>query len=289
MNPETEYGHRHIGLFYKPFLKVREDGFIFKDHDYSWQDIKKIIVMPPNTKIKKVRVASIFLHDGRRIHLNSRVLDKNGQKTKIGFLSFTNDVFEELLELFQQKLLRSLEKNPPLNVLTANQLDKEFRTIWGIWWIQFLSPVASALTCHVLNATWEPILSADFPTNILKFILYIICVLFLVLSNYVRNRILTSRIKESDRKNASLTGTNPAINKYVQALIWSLAICANMSLLGLGMFLLTKDFQSLYIVIVISSTAIIYYRPNRQALEGFVSAMNSNQDFPNYSLENRRA
>jgi uncharacterized membrane protein len=289
-------GHRwgilggHPGnFFYKPFLWVRDDGFRFKNRDYSWHDIKKIIVMPSSPKAKQARGASIYLNDGRRIPLHSRILDKNGQKTKIGFLSFTSDVFEELAELFQQKFLKTLEEKPSLNVLTANQLDKELKKMWCLWWFILLSLAPCAIVCHVLNATWEPLISTSFPSYVLIIILYIVCGLFLILSWYVRNRIMSSKQGANALKNASLTGTNPAINKYVQALIWPLAICANMSFLGLGMFRLTKDWQSLYIVIAIAAVAIIYHRPSRQELEGVVSAMKTNQDFPNHSLENRRA
>lgn len=41
------YGHKQLNLFFVPLLQIHDDGFIFKNKDYSWADIKHIFVWEP--------------------------------------------------------------------------------------------------------------------------------------------------------------------------------------------------------------------------------------------------
>ena len=34
------YGHKQLNIFFVPLLKVHDDGFIFKNKNYSWRDVK---------------------------------------------------------------------------------------------------------------------------------------------------------------------------------------------------------------------------------------------------------
>jgi len=62
--------------------------------------------------------------------------------------------------------------------------------------------------------------------------------------------------------------------KYSIAVICSMATCMSVGVAGLGMFLLTKDFQTLYVLVAISAIAIVYHRPKRSEFESLASSVN---------------
>ena len=155
---------------------------------------------------------------------------------------------------------------------------KGIRRLWMLWGVLLFSLYLYVKICHMLDSRWEPILDNSFPIDTLKMILYIVCALLLVLSRYFRNYVLTSQNPKNNAnylKRASKTNSNPAIIKYSTAVICSIAIALNVGIAGFGMFLLTKDLHTLYILVAISAIAVIYHRPKLSELESVASTMNS--------------
>jgi len=157
---------------------------------------------------------------------------------------------------------------------------KDIRKVWMLWGALLFSLYLYVKICYMLDSRWEPILDNSFPSGTLKTVLYIASALILILSRYFRNYILTSKNPKNDAnyiKRALKTNSNPAIVKYSTAVICSNAIAMSIGISGFGMFLLTKDFQTLYILVVISAIAVVYHRPRIRELESVASAMNINQ------------
>jgi hypothetical protein len=69
------------------------------------------------------------------------------------------------------------------------------------------------------------------------------------------------------------TNSHPAVIKYGVAVIVSLAISENIGIFGLVLFVLSKDFQTLYILAIISAIAMLYHRPKMKELQKIVSTM----------------
>jgi hypothetical protein len=157
---------------------------------------------------------------------------------------------------------------------------KEIRKIWMIWGALLFSLYLYVKICHILDPRWEPILGANFPFDTLKIILYIVSGLLLILGHYFRNYLLTSQNPKNEAnylKRAFKTNSNPAVVKYSTAVICSIAISLSIGIAGFGMFLLSKDFQTLYILVAIAAIAVIYHRPRMRELENVASTMKINQ------------
>ena len=164
-----------------------------------------------------------------------------------------------------------------MSPIDGEDIKKGLRKIWMVWGALLFSLYLYVKISHMLDSRWEPILDYSFPSDTLKIILYIASVLLLILSRYFRNYILTSKNPKNDAnyiKRASKTNSNPAIVKYSTAVICSNAIAMNIGIAGFVMFLLTKDFQTLYILVAISAIAVVYHRPRMRELESIASAMN---------------
>ncbi|MDY7038501.1 MAG: hypothetical protein SV375_20385 [Thermodesulfobacteriota bacterium] len=59
----------------------------------------------------------------------------------------------------------------------------------------------------------------------------------------------------------------PVIGKYTNSVVVSLAILEFIGILGFLYFLISGDFQTLYILVVVSGIAMIYYRPKMKELD----------------------
>lgn len=92
------YSLRHLGLFSKHLLTVTEEGFYYKDSLYTRDDVKKLFVSSGGAG--PIRMG-VHLADGRKILINAAALELNGVKSKTGFFSGTNEIFEGLRAYFE--------------------------------------------------------------------------------------------------------------------------------------------------------------------------------------------
>jgi hypothetical protein len=103
------YGHKQLSLFFIPLLQIHDDGFLFKNKDYSWTDIKHIYVWEPFEGLGAlfgtgaIPRATIELSDGKKIKIHSSVFRKKGEKSKIGFWSGKSEAFSRIIDLFKEK------------------------------------------------------------------------------------------------------------------------------------------------------------------------------------------
>lgn len=47
VKPMEIFGHNQLNLFFVPLLKVHDDGFIFKNKNYCWHDVKDVLIWEP--------------------------------------------------------------------------------------------------------------------------------------------------------------------------------------------------------------------------------------------------
>lgn len=163
-----------------------------------------------------------------------------------------------------------------MSQVSADDIKKGLRKTWMLWGALLYSLFLYIKICHMLDSEWEPILNNNFPTETLKILIYIVSAVLLIFSLYFRNYILTSKNPKNDAgyiKHASKTNSNPAVIKYSTAVICSIAIALNVGIAGFGMFLLIKDFQTLYLLVTLSSIAVVYHRPKKSELESVITSM----------------
>ena len=102
------YGHKQLNLFFVPLLQIHDDGFIFKNKNYSWADVKHIFVWEPLEGLGAllgtgaIPRATIELSDGKRIKIHSGVFKKKDEKAKVGFLSGKSEAFVKVIDLFKE-------------------------------------------------------------------------------------------------------------------------------------------------------------------------------------------
>lgn len=87
----------------------------------------------------------------------------------------------------------------------------------------------------------------------------------------------SEKIEAKYFKRAAKTNSHPSIVKYGTAVIVSIAISESIGIVGFVLFLLSKDFPTLYILAGISAAAMLYHRPKMIELDKIASQMNNTQ------------
>jgi hypothetical protein len=70
---------------------------------------------------------------------------------------------------------------------------------------------------------------------------------------------------------------HPAFEKYFRATLISTALSESIGIYGLVLFLLGKDWSSLYFLIIVSAIAMYYFRPKKQELLDLATEMTVKQ------------
>jgi hypothetical protein len=149
-------------------------------------------------------------------------------------------------------------------------IERGLRILWIIWAAMFGSLLIYVFICHQLGEDMRPAGSPDFPIDLLKNILYIVAIVTLALTHFIRKLMLAGRFGGSDSrlsKNGAASGTPSFVARYTAALIVSLALSESIGIYGLVLFLLGANFQTLYIFIGVSAAAMFFYRPKKEELE----------------------
>jgi hypothetical protein len=123
------YGHRHLGLFFRPLVEVREHGLVFSGAEYDWGAIERVEVydspLDPLAWFSfvggKSPTATVYLKDGKNIRLNARALEKRGVKPEIAFLSGKSDAFQELIAVLKSHGVSNV-RGPRVIVLQVAKL-----------------------------------------------------------------------------------------------------------------------------------------------------------------------
>ena len=99
-------GHRHIGVWFKPFLTVTVSGFRYKDKEYAWTEVVSVKETGffGFNRGSSIYHAQVRLSDGQRISLECRALERANVKPKVNFWTTKTDAYEQLLEKFERAL-----------------------------------------------------------------------------------------------------------------------------------------------------------------------------------------
>lgn len=142
-----------------------------------------------------------------------------------------------------------------------DELEKGWKTIYLIWIAMLIVLFLYVLVGLSLEDKID--LSLDKSVvNILRYIFYFISGILIFSIKYVRRIILNS--KSNNEKNSYTD--NPAIFTYIKATITSLAMAEFVAVLGLVLFIISKNKLDLYLLIFISAVAMIIYRPFKEQM-----------------------
>ena len=154
--------------------------------------------------------------------------------------------------------------------------EKSFQFLWIIWAGMLGSLFIYIIVCHLLKNEIQPVMDSDFPIDSIRYILGGISLFTLMLTRFIRKRIISGRPDGPGPKPMefqSLSDKPPLIAKYTTAMIVSLALSEFSGFLGLVLLFLGDNFEVLYIFMTISALGMFLNRPRRDEFETFALAM----------------
>jgi F0F1-type ATP synthase membrane subunit c/vacuolar-type H+-ATPase subunit K len=158
-------------------------------------------------------------------------------------------------------------------VIDREALNKAFVTMKLIWAALLASLAIYVLVCHLWGEEIRANVSADIPVGLLRSVLYVVAVAELFLAYFLRKSIIKGRFGGAGRDlvpHAAQADTGSIVNRYMVAIIVSLAISDSIGIYGLILFLLGDELMTLYTFVAISAAAMFYFRPKMEELEQLV-------------------
>jgi len=153
---------------------------------------------------------------------------------------------------------------------------KEMRTLCIIWAAMLFSLFVYVRLCYLIEH--EKVIGSRFGFSLplIAGVLYVAGIAELFLAYYFRRFLLkvrSDRYEEKLIKRAAKLNKSPVMVKYSTAVISSLALSEVVGILGVVLFVLGRDFQTLYIFIAISAAAMLFFRPKYKELQQLSEAM----------------
>jgi hypothetical protein len=99
------FGHRHLGLFFRPLVEIGDGSLTYKGKKYSWDDVASVKSFNPRHDASALFLnwprTVVTLNDGSWFVINGRSVEEAGVKNKVGFWSRVSNAYEDLLEIFK--------------------------------------------------------------------------------------------------------------------------------------------------------------------------------------------
>ena len=87
----------------------------------------------------------------------------------------------------------------------------------------------------------------------------------LLAAGYARRKIVPS--EDDLRRPGGRLDVNARLGKYILAIVVSSALCESVAILGLFLFFLGADLNTLYVFTTASAVGFLVYRPNRNEID----------------------
>ena len=160
--------------------------------------------------------------------------------------------------------------------------EKGFLTLWIVWATMAGTLLVYVLLCHQFGEEIRPNGSHDLPMGLIRNILFVVTLVTLFLTRFIRKRMLEGRFGGSGAglfKTGAASSQPSPFAHYMTVIIVSLALCESIGIYGLVLFLLGDSFRTLHVFIGISALAMYVYRPKREEFETLALAMQT-QEMP---------
>jgi hypothetical protein len=145
-------------------------------------------------------------------------------------------------------------------MITDQELDKGFLTLQIIWFAMMLSVVIYFFVGLYFETNVHLPMKEE-ALDILRPFLYLIALITLVVTRYVRRLFLSAKGQYHQPLGQGFQ--HPAFRRYLIAMIVALGMSESIGVYGLVLFLLGKNRMDLYLLILVSAAAIFLYRPRR--------------------------
>jgi len=153
-----------------------------------------------------------------------------------------------------------------------DQLDKGWATIMIIW-LALLGSLGVYLVVCMGIGDQLTISMAGSQVEVFKYALFGIAVMTLFGAYFLRKFLLKNiaGMPGTGRQTAS----HPAIGKYTVVIVIVMALLESIGIYGVVLFLVSKDAVSLYQLVVLSATGMLYFRPKKAELIDLAEKMKS--------------
>ena len=186
------------------------------------------------------------------------------------------------LSVLEELTRQILQKEAMVRVSERGTNEKGFLTLWIIWATMAGSLLVYVLLCHQFGEGIRPNGSHDLPMGLIRNILFVVTLVTLFLTRFIRKRMLEGRFGGSGAglfKTGAASSQPSPFAHYMTVIIVSLALCESIGVYGLALFLLGDSFRTLHVFIGISALAMYFYRPKREEFETLALAMQT-QEMP---------
>jgi hypothetical protein len=149
------------------------------------------------------------------------------------------------------------------------EVKQRFRLLQVIWIAILMTLIIYLFVCHIVGAAIELDESAEAAIDVLVLVFYILAAAQLFLAHFLRRALLRpGKPDPASPPREAQTGQvrRQILAKYSAAVIVSLAISESVAIFGLVLFFLTGNFQTLYILMVVSAVSMIVNRPKEEEL-----------------------
>jgi len=154
-------------------------------------------------------------------------------------------------------------------------IDTGIRVNWLIWSSMAVSLLIYIFLCHQLGEGVKAKGEIEVPIDLLRNIFFVVTAAVLITSYYLRRFMLKGRLRTarvSTLRELFIQKQPPFVRHYASIVILSLALSESIGIFGLLLFLLGGGFKTLYIFIVVSALAMVFYRPKREEMEKLAMA-----------------
>jgi hypothetical protein len=153
-------------------------------------------------------------------------------------------------------------------VMTEGEVDKRLMILRIIWFALLMSLIVYLFVAIRLAANVQPSISEE-TFAILRTVLYVMAIVVLIATKYVRKLIMSGKSQVSQPVQAL---EHLAFQKYSAATVVALAMSESIGVYGLILFFLGKNSRDLYLLILISAAAMVIYRPRKDEMLSLVQA-----------------
>jgi glucan phosphoethanolaminetransferase (alkaline phosphatase superfamily) len=153
-------------------------------------------------------------------------------------------------------------------VMTEQEVDKRLMILRIIWFALLMSLAVYLFVAIRVAANVQPSISEE-TFAILRTVLYVMAIVVLIATKYVRKLIMSGKSQVSQPVQAL---EHLAFQKYSAATVVALAMSESIGVYGLILFFVGKNSRDLYLLILISAAAMVIYRPRKDEMLSLVQA-----------------
>ena len=153
-----------------------------------------------------------------------------------------------------------------MEVQEDKDIKKGMRTIWIIWIGIFYCLYIYIKICRYQQSQLPYLSNVDLPLYLIKYSLYGLSIIVLVVTHYIRKSMLSKRSSKSEEKiiqRAAKMNKPASVVKYTGAVVVSIALSEVIGIFGLVFCFISGDSKTLYSLIAISALAMIYFCPKK--------------------------